>query len=120
MPIYIGTDVTFQHVSQADVGGINILVTGGPGSDGYFLRSVSQVEELLRWFSEMHAAGVTVPGGKLRPQKQKPTLAAGKKPPGPSGRKPGVEVGAPEPAPEPSHRRTGSAHAGLGALRTNA
>ena len=121
VPIYIGTDVTFQHVSHADVGGINILVTGGPGSDGYFLRSVSQVEELLRWFSEMHAAGVTVPGGKLRPQKQKPTLASGKKPPGPSGRKPGVEVvvGAPEAAPDPSHRRTASAHAGLGALRTS-
>ena len=47
----------------------------GPGADGYFLRSTSQVEELLRWFSEMHAAGVTVRGGRLRPQKQKPSSA---------------------------------------------
>ena len=37
-------------------------------ADGYFLRSTSQVEELLRWFSEMHAAGVTVRGGRLRPR----------------------------------------------------
>ena len=40
---------------------------------------VAQVEELLRWFSEMHAAGVTVRGGRLRPQKQKPVSAGAKK-----------------------------------------
>ena len=70
MPIYIGTDTDFSHISACN--GLYIPITGGPGADGYFLRSTSQVEELLRWFSEMHAAGVTVRGGRLRPQKQKP------------------------------------------------
>ena len=73
MPIYIGTDPDFSHISACN--GLYIPITGGPGADGYFLRSTSQVEELLRWFSEMHAAGVTVRGGRLRPQKQKPSSA---------------------------------------------
>ena len=73
MPIYIGTDPDFSHISACN--GLYIPITGGPGADGYFLRSTSQVEELLRWFSEMHAAGVTVRGGRLRPQKQKSSSA---------------------------------------------
>ena len=75
MPIYIGTDTDFSHISACN--GLYVPITGGPGADGYFLRSTSQVEELLRWFSEMHAAGVTVRGGRLRPQKQKPISGSG-------------------------------------------
>ena len=75
MPIYIGTDADFGHISACN--GLYIPITGGPGADGYFLRSTSQVEELLRWFSEMHAAGVTVRGGRLRPHKQKPVQGGG-------------------------------------------
>jgi len=75
MPIYIGTDADFGHISACN--GLYIPITGGPGADSYFLRSTSQVEELLRWFSEMHTAGVTVRGGRLRPQKQKPVPGSG-------------------------------------------
>ncbi|KAL3892602.1 MAG: hypothetical protein SGPRY_014972, partial [Prymnesium sp.] len=62
-PIYIGEEVAFSHISA--IGGLDILVTGGPGADSFFLRSTTQVDELLRWLMEQHVAGVTVPGGKL-------------------------------------------------------
>ena len=68
MPIYVGEDPAFRHISA--IGGLDILLTGGPATDSYFLRSAMQVDELLRWFAEQHAAGVTVRGGKLRPSKQ--------------------------------------------------
>jgi len=67
MPIYLGEDPAFRHISA--IGGLDILLTGGPATDSYFLRSAMQVDELLRWFAEQHAAGVTVRGGKLRPPK---------------------------------------------------
>jgi len=63
VPIYIGEAPDFD-MTQAD--GINILVTGGPGTQSYFLRDASQVDQLLRWFIEQHQAGVTVRGGKLQ------------------------------------------------------
>merc|ERR1719198_1890220 len=68
MPIYVGEDPAFRHISA--IGGLDILLTGGPATDSYFLRSAMQVDELLRWFAEQHAAGVTVRGGKMRPAKQ--------------------------------------------------
>ena len=68
MPIYLGEDPAFRHLSAID--GLDIMITGGPAIDSYFLRSAMQVDQLLRWFAEQHAAGVTVRGGKLRPSKQ--------------------------------------------------
>lgn len=38
------------------------------------------MDELLRWFAEQHAAGVTVRGGRLRPPKQHGQVAGGKQP----------------------------------------
>jgi len=67
MPIYLGEDPAFRHISAID--GLDILLTGGPAIDSYYLRSPMQVEQLLRWFAEQHAAGVTVRGGKLRPSR---------------------------------------------------
>ena len=67
MPIYLGEDPAFRHLPA--VGGLDILITGGPAIDSYFLRATSQVDQLLRWFAEQHAAGVTVRGGRLRPPK---------------------------------------------------
>jgi len=67
LPIYIGEDGAFSHVRS--IGGLDVLVTGGPGADSFFLRSVTQVDELLRWFMQQHVAGVTVLGGKLPPPK---------------------------------------------------
>ena len=54
-------------MADDDVGGVEILVTGGHAVDGFFVRSAPQVDQLLRWLCEQHAAGVTVRGGKLRP-----------------------------------------------------
>lgn len=68
LPIYIGEDSAFRHLSQID--GVDILVTGGPGADSFFLRSISQVDQLMTWFVQQHAAGVTVRGGKLPPPRQ--------------------------------------------------
>ena len=66
--VYVGEDdVFFRHVADDDVGGVEILVTGGHAVDGFFVRSAPQVDQLLRWLCEQHAAGVTVRGGKLRP-----------------------------------------------------
>ena len=69
-------------------------MTGGPGADGWFLRSATQVDQLLRWFVEQHMAGVTVRGGKLRLPKQylhpkqpmKPPPKPPPKPPGTAGK----------------------------------
>ena len=68
MPIYIGEDATFRHISA--IGGLDILVTGGPATDSYFLRSAMQVDEFFRWLSEQHDHGVTVRGGRFRVHKQ--------------------------------------------------
>ena len=46
MPIYLGEDPAFRHI--AAVGGLDILITGGPAIDSFFLRSAMQVDELLR------------------------------------------------------------------------
>lgn len=42
-PIYIGEEVAFSHISA--IGGLDILVTGGPGADSFFLRSTTQVHD---------------------------------------------------------------------------
>ena len=68
VPIYLGEDPAFRHLSA--MGGLDILITGGPAIEGFYLRSPMQVDELLRWLAEQHAAGVTVRGGRLRPPKQ--------------------------------------------------
>ena len=75
MPVYLGEDPAFRHL--AAIGGLDILITGGPAIDSYFLRSAMQVDELLRWFAEQHAAGVTVRGGRLRAPKQPGQPGAG-------------------------------------------
>ena len=56
---------SFRHLNA--VSGLEILITSGPAIDGYYLRQATQVDELLRWLSDQHAAGVTVRGGKIRP-----------------------------------------------------
>jgi len=78
MPIYLGEDAAFRHISA--FGGLDILLTGGPATDSYFLRSAMQVDQLLRWFAEQFAAGVTVRGGKLRPKQAAPAAAHKGKP----------------------------------------
>jgi hypothetical protein len=70
LPIYLGEDPAFRHVSSMeDKYGVDILITNGPAIDAFYLRSVMQVDELLRWLAEQHAAGVTVRGGRLRSSK---------------------------------------------------
>lgn len=77
IPVYLGEDAAFRHLPA--IGGLDILITGGPAIDSYFLRSAMQVDDLLRWLADQHMAGVTVRGGRLRPPKQPPAgPAAGK------------------------------------------
>jgi len=79
LPIYIGQDEAFRNIREVH-DGIDILVTGGPAAQSYFLRDVSQVGQLFRWLTEQHGAGVTVRGGKLsRRQPPMPVLGAGSK-----------------------------------------
>jgi trehalose-phosphatase len=64
MPIYLGEDPSFRHLNA--ISGLEIVITSGPGIDGYYLRHARQVDELLDWLAEQHAAGVTVRGGKIK------------------------------------------------------
>ena len=64
MPIYLGEDPSFRHLHT--ISGLDILITSGPSIDGYYLRYAQQVEQLLGWLNEQHAAGVTVRGGRIK------------------------------------------------------
>ena len=57
MPIYVGDDPAFAHMPA--IGGLAILLTGGPATDGYFLRSAMQVRASTLAFTPTLAVALT-------------------------------------------------------------